>query len=237
MLERVQKIIAASGYCSRRKAEELIIDGKVSVNHEKIHIGDKADASKDIITVGNFVIEAEPKIYLALNKPRGYITTASDLYERRKVTDLVNFKERVFPVGRLDRDATGLLLMTNDGDWANKVMHPRYEVEKTYLAILDEAFTKEDKAAIERGFKLDDGFVKGKIFIRNKKEIEITIHEGKNKIVKRIFNHVGYRVLELCRLQVGKVHLGGLKQGKYRILTKQEIESFNTAPIKKRRYY
>ncbi len=228
MTERVQKIIAASGYCSRRKAEELIIAGKVSVNGEKIHIGDKADFSKDTISIGDFVLEKEQKVYLALNKPRGFITTASDMYDRKKVTDLINLKERVFPIGRLDRDATGLLLMSNDGEWANKIMHPRYEVEKTYLAILDEPLVKEDKATIEKGFKLHDGFVKAKIFQRSKKEVEITIHEGKNKIVKRIFNEVGYRVLELCRLRVGKVHLGKLKQGQYRWLNKNEVESFNT---------
>ncbi len=237
MIERVQKIIASSGFCSRRKAEELIIAGKVLVNGEKIHIGDKADASKDSISVGTYTIEPEKKVYLALNKPKGYITTAADMYDRKKVVDLINMKERVFPVGRLDRDATGLLFMTNDGDWANKIMHPRYEVEKTYLVILDEPITKDDIYAIEKGFKLDDGFVKGKIFVRHKREVEILIHEGKNKIVKRIFNHVGYRVIELCRIRVGKVYLGRLKQGQYRLLNKKEIDSFLDTEIidKKRR--
>jgi 23S rRNA pseudouridine2605 synthase len=231
MIERVQKIIAASGYCSRRKAEEFIIDGKVRVNGEKIHIGDKADSSVDTISIGDFILEKEQKVYLAFNKPKGFITTASDMYDRKKVVDLINLKERVFPIGRLDRDASGLLLMTNDGGWANMVMHPKYEVEKTYLVILDEPFNKEDKSSIERGIKLHDGFVKGKVYIRSKKEVEITIHEGKNKIVKRIFNNFGYRVLELCRLKVGKVYLGNLKHGQYRFLNKKEIESFS-APQK-----
>ena len=227
MLIRVQKIIADSGYCSRRKAEELIINGKVRVNGDKIHIGDKADPENDTICIGEFAIQPQKKVYIMLNKPRGYITTVSDLFERRKVVDLVKIGVRIFPVGRLDRDATGLLFLTNDGEWANKIMHPRYETEKTYLALLDSAFQKEDKERIEKGLKLHDGFVKAKVKILNKKSIEITLHEGKNKIVKRIFNEVGYRVIELCRVRVGKVSLGNLKAGKFRYLEPHEIKAFN----------
>ena len=227
MLIRVQKIIADSGFCSRRRAEELIIDGKVRVNTERIHIGDKADPEKDMISIGDFVIEPQKKVYIMLNKPKGYITTVSDLYERRKVVDLVKIGVRIFPVGRLDRDATGLLFLTNDGEWANKIMHPRYETEKTYLALLDEPFTKEAKERIERGIKLYDGFVKAKVHVLNKKSVEIQIHEGKNKIVKRIFNEVGYRVLNLCRVRIGKVSLGNLKEGKFRYMEEREIKAFN----------
>lgn len=226
MLIRVQKIIAESGYCSRRRAEELIIDGKVKVNGERIGIGDKADPEKDMVSMGDFVIQPQKKVYIMLNKPKGYITTVSDLYERRKVVDLVKIGVRIFPVGRLDRDATGLLFLTNDGEWANKIMHPRYETEKTYLALLDTAFSKEEKQIIERGIKLHDGFIKAKIKILDKKSIEITLHEGKNKIVKRIFNEVGHRVKELCRVRVGRISLGNLKSGKFRHLEKNEINVF-----------
>lgn len=226
MLIRVQKIIADSGFCSRRKAEELIINKSVRVNGEKIKIGDKADTEKDTISIGDFVIEPQKKVYILLNKPKGYITTVSDMYDRRTVIDLVKVGVRIFPVGRLDRDATGMLLLTNDGEWANKIMHPRYETDKTYLALLDEPFTKEAKERIERGMKLHDGFVKAKVFVLNKKSVEIQIHEGKNKIVKRIFNEVGYRVLELCRVRIGKLHLGNLKAGKFRFLEQKEIDLF-----------
>ena len=226
MLQRIQKIIANAGYCSRRKAEELIISGKVKVNNKKVDIGGKADSGKDCISIGDYVIKPEKKVYIVLNKPRGCITTSSDLYGRKKVLDLLDVKERVFPVGRLDRDVTGILFLTNDGDWANMVMHPRYGVEKIYQVWLDKPLRKEDKEKIENGVKLYDGFVRGKIKVIGKKRVEIKVRVGRNKIVKRIFNHLGYRVGELCRTNIGRITLGKLKQGKYRRLTGREIGFF-----------
>ena len=226
MRHRVQKIIANNGFCSRRHAEELIKDGKVSVNNKIITIGDSADEEKDTIRVGSNIIRPVKKIYLALNKPRGFITTSDDMYDRKKVVDLIDLKERVFAVGRLDRDATGILFMTNDGDFSNQVMHPRNMIEKTYLVVLDKPLTKEHKASIESGVKLHDCFIHGIIKILDKKRVELSIHQGRNKIVKRIFNHFNYNVDELCRIRIGTVELGNIKPGRFRFLTDKELKQF-----------
>lgn len=226
MAERVQKIIANSGFCSRRNAEELIISGKVKVNGQKITIGDKADPNKDTISIGDHLIKPDKQVYFALNKPIGYITTSKDMYDRKKVIDLINVNERIFPVGRLDRDAGGLIFLTNDGNWSNRIVHPRYKVGKTYLVELDSPFDKTNREIIEKGIRLSDGLVKGKIKILEKKKIEIKIHVGKNKIVKRIFNHFGHRVVRLTRIKIGDINLGKLKPTQYRSLTKEEIKSF-----------
>lgn len=217
-MERVQKIIAESGFCSRRKAEELIRKGLVLVNGKKIELGSKAD-SKDTITVGKQRIEKTQKVYLLLNKPKGYITTAQDMFSRKKVTDLVkDVGFRVFPVGRLDRDATGLLLMTNDGEWANKMMHPKYEVEKEYLVELNDRVDKKVIREMNQGFYLKDGKVKPNVRMIKKNYCSLSLHVGKNKIVKRIFNHFGFRVLQLKRVRVGKYRLGKLKFGEWRFI-------------------
>lgn len=215
MKVRVQKIIAESGYCSRRKAEELIEEGKVFVNGMPITIGDQADPKKDEVRVGKEVIESEDKVYIMLNKPKGFITTNSDLFNRKKVTDLIDIQERVFPVGRLDRDATGLLLLTNDGNWANKIMHPRYEKEKEYFAELDKPIEKKIVAEMNKGFRLSDGFVQPIVKMISKNYCSIIIHEGRNKIVKRIFNEFGFRVMQLKRTRVGSYTLGNLKNGQW----------------------
>lgn len=212
---RVQKIIAESGYCSRRKAEKLIEEGKVFVNGLPITIGDQAVPKKDEIRIGKDVIEMEDKVYLMLNKPKGYITTNSDLFSRKKVIDLIDIPERVFPVGRLDRDATGLLLLTNDGDWANKIMHPRYELEKEYFAELDKPIERKIIAEMNKGFRLSDGYVKPIVKMISKNYCSISLHEGRNKIVKRIFNEFGFRVIQLKRTRVGEYRLGNLKNGHF----------------------
>jgi 23S rRNA pseudouridine2605 synthase len=152
-----------------------------------------------------------------INKPRGYITTSSDLYDRKKVTDLVkDIDERLFAVGRLDRDASGLLLMTNDGEWGNKIMHPRYNIEKEYLVELDEPISKDIVQEMNKGVRLKDGFIKPKVKMISKDYCSIVLHEGKNKIVKRIFNEFGVRVIQLKRIRVGEYYLSNLKPGKWR---------------------
>ena len=208
---RVQKIIAESGYCSRRKAEEFIEQGKVTVNNKKITIGDKADPDKDLIKVGKEEIKIEKKVYIMMNKPKAYITTNSDLYDRRKVIDLIDVDVRVFPVGRLDRDAMGLLLLTNDGEWANKIMHPKFGKEKEYEAELDKFVDKKTIQRMNDGFKLKDGYIKPRVKSISKNYCSVVIHEGRNKIVKRIFNEFGFKVKTLKRVRVGPYKLKNLK--------------------------
>ncbi|MFC1690621.1 pseudouridine synthase [Nanoarchaeota archaeon] len=231
MLERVQKIIANSDYCSRRKAEELIKSGKVVVNDEFITIGDKADPEKDTIYVeGNELNTKIKKLYILFYKPQNCVTTLSDPQGRRTIFHYINIKERVIPVGRLDVKSEGILLLTNDGDFANSVMHPRYEVTKTYEVEVSENINKKDLAHITQGVQVSDK--KGKFrtrpakarFIKGKKNAaEIIIHEGKNQIIKRMMKALGYSTTKLKRTKIGNLTLGNLKLGEHRDLTKEEI--------------
>ncbi|MDD9953882.1 MAG: pseudouridine synthase [Candidatus Woesearchaeota archaeon] len=222
-MQRVQKIIAHAGYCSRRKAETLIEKGQVRVNGKIAKIGDNAEPTDQIIVNGT-IIKQEKPCYLLMNKPAGYITTADDPFGRRHVLELVHEAQRVFPVGRLDKDATGLLLLTNDGNFANKVMHPRYEVKKTYEVTLDKKITEKDLGNINKGVVLD----RKKIAVAAKrlsgKKVRITLHAGINKVVKRIFKKSGYWVRGLQRTQIGSLKLN-VKDGKYRKLSEQEIKA------------
>jgi 23S rRNA pseudouridine2605 synthase len=220
---RLQKAIAESGLCSRRKAEELIIHGHVRVNGEIAKIGANVDPEKDKILVSGQYLKPERKIYLMLNKPRGFITTAYDPYDRKHVLQLIHEQKRVFPVGRLDRDTTGLLLLTNDGGFANRIMHPRYEVSKTYEATLDRKLEDEDLKAINEGLKIDGRIVKAKARRLGPKRVSITIHTGLNKEVKRIFKKVGYWVEVLKRTEIQGVKLD-IKEGKYRHLVDSEVK-------------
>ena len=221
MLERIQKIISNSGYCSRRHAEELIEKGKVSVNGKRIKLGDKAEPEKDEILVSGERIEASKKVYIMLNKPRHYEVSMSPGV--RSVLQLITIPERVFPVGRLDKNTTGLLLFTNDGDFANMITHPRYEKEKTYYVKLDKPLDKRDIERIEKGVNLQDGWIKGKIKVYHKDQVEVTIHEGKKWILKRLFFKLGYYVKDLSRTKVGNLRLD-VKIGKWRFLKKKEVE-------------
>jgi len=216
---RVQKIIAESGYCSRRNAEELISQGKVTVNGKLVEIGNSALYS-DEIKVDGQLITKKKKVYIMLNKPVKYITTNSDLYDRKKAVDLIDIDQRVFPVGRLDRDATGLLLFTNDGEWANELMHPRYEKEKEYEVFIDGFINKEIAAEMNKGFKLKDGWIKPRVIVVRKNHCKIIVSEGRNKIVKRIFNHFDIRVKLLKRVRMGKYRLGNLKPGEWKYIEK-----------------
>ncbi len=227
MLQRVQKIISNAGYCSRRKAEELIELGLVVVNNKIITIGDKADPDKDSIYVEGEKLKFGRKIYLAMNKPAHILTTLYDPGQKPTIMKyLQGVDERVFPVGRLDYDAEGLLLLTNDGDFSNLVMHPRYETLKVYHATLRDKIKYGDLSILDRKIKLKDGFVKVDSYKLIKPNVvEIKIHEGRNKIVKRIFKKLGFYVKYLKRVQIGVIKLGRLKPGKWRNLTNLEIES------------
>jgi len=220
--QRVQKIIANSGFCSRRKAKELIKAGKVIVNNRKIKIGEKIPPESKII-IGKQIIKKPKKVYIMLNKPRGYITTLSDPFNRKTVIQLIDIPERIYPIGRLDRDVEGLLLLTNDGEIANKIMHPSYEIPKTYYVKLDKPITKAIIAKIHQGVKIEKQKVRGKIKKISKDICELTIHLGTNKIVKRIFKKLDYHVVYMRRIKIGKLSIRNLKVGKWRYLNKSEL--------------
>lgn len=225
MKQRVQKIIAQSGLCSRRKAEEFIEQGRVTVNSRRIKLGDQADSDSDTILVDGKPITIEKKIYIALNKPRGYLSAVSDSF-KHTVLELLPFQQRVYPIGRLDYDSCGLLLLTNDGTFANKIMHPRHEIEKTYVAKLNGKISKNQLEQLSFGITLEDGMVQCKARQLQLDRVEITLHEGRNKIVKRIFKKMGYYVVFLQRIRIGSVKLGSLAEGKFRYLSQSEVQSF-----------
>lgn len=227
-MERVQKIIAAAGICSRRKAEDLIIEGKVKVNGKTITIGDKAN-NTDEVSVNNKIINQEDKKYYLLHKPKGYITTSDDMFGRKKVIDLIPKKPRVYSIGRLDRDATGLLLLTNDGDFANNIMHPSKEISKTYIAKLDKTINKEKLKLIEKGIRIDKQLVKAKTIFIDDRTIAITLHVGINKIVKRLFKALGFYVKKLYRTHIGNFELD-IEEGSYRELNKKDKKEIFAKP-------
>lgn len=223
MLQRIQKILSAAGIASRRKSEELILHGRVRVNGSVAAIGQSADSEKDVITVDDTVVYAERKRYILLYKPKGYVTTTADKFAERKVTDLVGIQEKVYPVGRLDADAEGLLIMTNDGEFANRLMHPRYEVEKTYVVKLRQKMWPEDAEKIKRGIFVEGRKVAARIKLLQKDVAEVVVHEGRHKIVKRLFRAMGNYVLRITRIRIGTLGIGKLKPGMWRELSREEI--------------
>jgi 23S rRNA pseudouridine2605 synthase len=227
MSERLQKILSAAGIASRRKSEELIASGRVRVNGDVSSLGDRADLGVDVVTVDGEAISRETMRYLALNKPAGYVCTLSDPQGRPTVMDLVDVPERVYPIGRLDFETTGLLLMTNDGLFAEQIAHPRYEIEKTYVVRLDTPFPGSSMNALRSGVTLEDGPTsRAKISIAStdRKTVKISIHEGRNRIVRRMFEAVGIRVTQLSRTRVGWLDLDDLPEGRWRELSRKEIE-------------
>lgn len=230
-LIRIQKLLALAGVASRRRSEELMLGGLVEINGEVVtRLGTKVDPARDLIRVdGKRLPPISEKVYLVLNKPRGVVSTMSDPEGRRTLQDLVADRpERLFHVGRLDTDTSGLIILTNDGDFAHRLAHPSYEVDKTYVAeVSGELFPRIRKQLLE-GVTLEDGpvTVSGARIVQatqKKSIIELTIHEGRNRIVRRLLDQVGHPVTRLTRTRIGPVKLGTLKAGELRELTVDEL--------------
>jgi len=225
----LSKFLAQSGVTSRRKAVDLVKSKTVTVNGIVVNEPGFKVTEADCVRVGQELVRAEFKVYIALNKPKDCITTVSDDLGRKNVIDLIGekIKQRVYPIGRLDRNTTGLLLLTNDGDMALRLSHPRFEVEKVYYVTLNKPFTKHHMQEILRGVTLEDGFiaVDQAAFFENesKKVVAVSLHSGKNRIVRRIFAHLGYEVTKLDRVAYAGLNKTGLKQGEWRYLTSEEI--------------
>ncbi|MFF5383941.1 pseudouridine synthase [Pedobacter suwonensis] len=229
-LIRLNRYISNAGICSRRKADELITAGIITVNGEAItELGHKVDPAKDLVRYNGELLKREKKVYVLLNKPKDYITTTDDPQERRTVMQLVDkaSRERIYPVGRLDRNTTGLLLMTNDGDLADKLSHPKNGITKIYNVELDKALSQGDLNKIAFGLELEDGLIKpdniSYVAGGTKKEIGIQIHSGKNRIVRRIFEHLGYNVEKLDRVVYGNLTKKDLPRGRWRYLEEHEL--------------
>ena len=239
--ERIQKIIAQSGLCSRRKAEESIAAGRVTVNGGPCKLGDKALPGMDLIAVVGQKVEVEARkrlYYIMLHKPRGYVTTMSDELERRCVTDLLkDFPERVYPVGRLDRNSEGLLLLTNDGNFANDIMHPSKHVSKTYRVTVRPDVNDDQLVKLASGVEID-GRMTGEcsVIVLDKEPgrvvLQMTIYEGRNRQIRKMCEAVGLEVARLRRTSIGPLKLGMLKAGEYRELTPDELRAIRTAITK-----
>lgn len=230
-MERLQKYIANSGYCSRRKAEELILEGKVFVNGNKVvELGTKVEDTDSIVVEGVLLNKKDSFEYYLLYKPRGYICSAKDEKGRKVVTELIETTERIYPVGRLDYDTTGVLILTNDGDLTNILTHPSNGIEKQYLAIVEGVLSTEEIYQLINGVTIDGIKVvpkrvkiKKKDLEKNRTKVEITIVEGRNHIVKKIFEKIGHPVNKLHREREGFLTVNGMQSGDYRILSKDEV--------------
>lgn len=241
-MERLQKIIANSGYCSRRKAEELISQGKVMVDGVIVsELGTKI-SEKSIITVDGKMLENQVKEYYLLNKPRGVVTTTKDDKKRKTVVDLIETNARIYPVGRLDYDTTGVIILTNDGEFANMIMHPKNEIDKVYIAKVKGIFSKEAVKQLEQGVVIENTIVKAsrvkvkKIDLKAECSlVELTIHEGKNHQVKKMFEQVGYMVDKLKREKIAFLTTLGLQSGEYRKLTNKEVSKLFVLANKNKR--
>ncbi len=231
---RLQKYMAECGVASRRKAEEYILDGKVQVNGKIVtELGTKINPNKDVVYFNNRKIENEGKnVYILLNKPIGYVTTTKDQFNRETVLDLIkNVKGRVVPVGRLDMYTSGALILTNDGNFTYKITHPSHEINKTYIATIRGIITEEEVNKLKNGVKIDDYTTRpAKVKImktdieKNISRIEITIHEGKNRQVRKMCEAIGRNVMALHRTKIGDINVKDLKIGEWRYLTPKEVE-------------
>ena len=234
MEERLQKYLANNGVAARRKCEEFIQEGRVKVNGQVVkELGTKINPEKDIVEFdGKVVKPVGKKVYILLNKPIGYVTTVKDQFERPTVLDLVKVEEKVLPVGRLDMYTSGALILSNDGEFINKVTHPRNEVEKTYTVTVKGIVTKEDVEKLQNGVKIDNEYITGKAKVRilkidkekNISRLEIIIHEGKNREVRKMCETIGKKVLALHRRKIGNLDVKNIELGKWRYLNKKEVE-------------
>lgn len=230
MQERIQKYMARCGVASRRKAEELVLEGRVKVNGQVINSVVSIDPDVDRVEFDGSVIKPEErKVYIMLNKPVGIITSAKDQFDRKTVLDIIKVEERVFPVGRLDFDTAGLIILTNDGDLAYRMTHPSREVEKVYLAEIAGIPTEDELERFRRGLEIED-YVTAPSKIRVLKEmarssqVEITIHEGKNRQVRKMCDAIRHQVIRLKRIRIGSLGMEGLEEGNWRELTDIEVE-------------
>jgi 23S rRNA pseudouridine2605 synthase len=239
-LERLQKVIAQSGVTSRRKAEQLILDGKVKVNDEVVTTLGTKVSSSDKVEVEGIPLEKELPVYFLMYKPRGVISSVKDDKGRKVITDLLGdeVKERVFPIGRLDYDTSGIILLTNDGDFANLLMHPRHQIDKVYVAKVKGIIKNSDLAQLKKGVKSDKDLLKAvnyKIISTDKKAettvIELTLHEGKNRHVRRMMEGLGFPIVKLKRERYGFLNLDGLKRGEYRPLTPKEVKQMHNVAM------
>ena len=228
-MERLHKVIASKGYCSRRKAEELILEGRVKVNNKQVkELGFKVD-DNDVIKIDNKILKNEEKVYFILNKPKNIISSAKDEKGRITVVDLIDTKERIYPIGRLDFDSSGLLLLTNDGELTQALLHPSKEIEKVYEVLIDKILNEKEIKELEKGIKIENYLTapcKIKIIknTNNSSLLRITIHEGKNRQVRKMMKYFNANVLRLHRIKEANISLGNLKSGEYRKLKEFEIK-------------
>lgn len=238
--ERLQKVIAQSGLTSRRKAEQLIIDGEVEVNNKVVTTLGTKVTPKDEVKVNGIHIQKEAPVYYIMNKPREVISSAADDKGRRDVLDIArNIEERVFPIGRLDYHTSGVLLLTNDGEFANLLMHPRYEIEKVYVAKIEGIPSKEELRLLRKGIRSENELLKAVSYkvesVDQKKNtmfLRLTLHEGKNRHVRRMMEALGYPVEKLTREMYGNLTLQGLQSGEFRRLTPHEVKQIRNIALR-----
>lgn len=230
---RLQKFLAKAGISSRRQSEILISEGKVKVNDKVItELGYKINDEIDTIKYLDEIVTYEnKKVYILLNKPEGYITTSKDQFNRPTVLDIINnVDERIYPVGRLDCDTSGLLILTNDGELAYKLTHPKHNIDKKYIANLNKKPKEADLDLLRKGIKIENYIsspAKVKVLKKESNMVEITIHEGKNRQVRKMFSKIGYNVIKLKRVSIGSINIGNLNKGAYRFLNDSEVNYLN----------
>ncbi len=242
MEERLQKILARAGYGSRRSCEELITAGRVQVNGRRVNLGEKADPAVDRISVDGKVVQgAEEFVYVTLYKPRGVLSTVTDPGDRPAVRDLVPIEGTLYPVGRLDYDSEGLILMTNDGDLANRLTHPRYEHEKEYRVLVARQPDQEQLGLWRRGMVLEDGFrtAPAEVFVESKfgkgAWLNVTLKEGHKRQIREMGAQTGLAVVRIIRVRMGSLRLGNLKPGEWRTVTPEEVQALHQPATKQGR--
>lgn len=237
---RLNKFLALCGVASRRKCDEIILNGDISVNEKKIvKLGTVINENKDVIKYKDNIITLPSNyVYFKLNKPKGYITSVKDEHDRKTVMDLVKTDVRIFPVGRLDYDSEGLIILTNDGEIANKLTHPSSEVEKTYIVKIEGAIKESELAVLRNGVVIDgEKFGKSKVNLlsfdskKNESRLQVKIKEGKNREIRRMFEHIGKTITLLKRVSIGNIKLGNLNRGEHRALNNQEIMYLNSIGV------